>query len=224
MNFNLRCKEAELCWRTHSCLVWKGICILWKCSSCWAAPSHKGALALPILSQLQKIKVTNRNVYFCLLEPPLPISDYWFGLDFWNQWGNLLLWRFALKPSAVRPTALSFVSITRGVLIVYSPRPPLPSPHLHTHSQTTILDERLSIHCNSSCLYNRCGSTDVYVLYSRVHFYDFQIKDCVEEALWIFFIGQWRQPDVSLTSTATQWREEGRYWFHHPKNHPQVKD
>lgn len=49
------------------------------------------------------------------------------------------------------------------------------------HSQTTILDERLSIHCNSSCLYNRCGSTDVYVLYSRVHFYYLQIKDCVEE-------------------------------------------
>lgn len=49
------------------------------------------------------------------------------------------------------------------------------------HSQTMILDERWSIHCNSSCLYNRCGSTDVYVLYSRVHFYYLQIKDCVEE-------------------------------------------
>ena len=54
------------------------------------------------------------------------------------------------------------------------------------HSQTTILDERLSIHCNSSCLYNRCGSTDVYVLYSRVHFYYLQIKDCVEEDHGLF--------------------------------------
>lgn len=57
---------------THTFLVLKGICVLWKCSSRWAAPSHKGALALPILSQLQKNKVTNRNVYFCLLEPPSP--------------------------------------------------------------------------------------------------------------------------------------------------------
>lgn len=55
------------------------------------------------------------------------------------------------------------------------------------HSQTTILDKRLSIHCNSSCLYNRCGSTDVYVLYSRVHFYYLQIKDCVEEDHGFFF-------------------------------------
>lgn len=55
------------------------------------------------------------------------------------------------------------------------------------HSQTTILDKRLSIHCNSSCLYNRCGSTDVYVLYSRVHFYYLQIKDCVEEGHGFFF-------------------------------------
>lgn len=38
-----------------------------------------------------------------------------------------------------------------------------------------------SIHCNSSCLYNRCGSNDVYVLYSRVNFYYLQIKDCVED-------------------------------------------
>ena len=50
-------------------------------------------------------------------------------------------------------------------------------------SQTTNLDERWSIHCNSSCLYNRCGSTDVYVLYSRVHFYYLQIKDSVKENL-----------------------------------------
>lgn len=78
-----------------------------------------------------------------------------------------------LKPSTVWPTVLSFVSITPGILIVYSPQLP--------RSQTTILDERLSIHCNSSCLYNRCGSTDVYVLYSRVHFYYLKIKDCVEE-------------------------------------------
>lgn len=56
------------------------------------------------------------------------------------------------------------------------------SPH------TTILDERISIHCNSSCLYNRRGSTDVYVLYSRVHFYYLKIKDCVEEHGGSFFI------------------------------------
>lgn len=78
-----------------------------------------------------------------------------------------------LKPSTVWLTVLSFVSITSGILIVYSPQLP--------RSRTTILDERLSIHCNSSCLYNRCGSTDVYVLYSRVHFYYLKIKDCVEE-------------------------------------------
>lgn len=46
----------------------------------------------------------------------------------------------------------------------------------------------LSIHCNSSCLYNRRGSTDVYVLYSRVHFYYLKIKDCVEEYGGVFFI------------------------------------
>lgn len=69
------------------------------------------------------------------------------------------------------------------------------------HSQTTILDKRLSIHCNSSCLYNRCGSTDVYVLYSRVHFYYLQIKDCVEEGHGFFFFClqiEWCQVIVKL--------------------------
>jgi len=32
-----------------------------------------------------------------------------------------------------------------------------------------------SIHCNISCLYSRRGSNNVYVLYSRVHFYYLQI-------------------------------------------------
>lgn len=39
-----------------------------------------------------------------------------------------------------------------------------------------------SIHCNIT-LYSRRGSNNVYVLYSRVHFYYLQIKDCVEEHL-----------------------------------------
>lgn len=44
-----------------------------------------------------------------------------------------------------------------------------------------------SIHCNISCLYSRRGSNNVYVLYSRVHFYYLQIKDCVEEIVHWFY-------------------------------------
>lgn len=85
---------------------------------------------------------------------------------------------FLLKHLAVRPTAPFLCQYYSRNTDCLQPMAP--------HSQTTILDERWSIHCNSSCLYNRCGSTDVYVLYSRVHFYYLQIKDCVEEERGLF--------------------------------------
>lgn len=46
------------------------------------------------------------------------------------------------------------------MLIVYNFCPPLKQKENH----------KKSIHCNISCLYNRCGSNDVYVLYFKKRF------------------------------------------------------
>lgn len=157
----------------------KGICVLWMCSSRWAALSHKGALiGLYFCPSCRKTSRTNWNkVYFLLLKSPSPCL-------------SLLVWTGLLKPmrNLILQTYFADVSVETlgGVadcpfLCQYYSRNTDCLQPMAPHSQTTILDERLSIHCNSSCLYNRCGSTDVYVLYSRVHFYYLQIKDCVEE-------------------------------------------
>lgn len=112
----------------------KGICVLWMCSSRWAAPSHKEApIGLYFCPSCRKSCRTNWNkVYFLLLKSPFPLFIT-IGLD-WTSKANknlilqTFLRMFLLKPLAVWPTALSFVSITPGILIVYSPWLPTPKP------------------------------------------------------------------------------------------------
>lgn len=121
---------------------------------------------------------------------PIGTKFTFFSLNPLSPGLSLLVWTGLLKPmrNLILQTYFADVSVETlgGVadcpfLCQYYSRNTDCLQPMAPNSQTTILDERLSIHCNSSCLYNRCGSTDVYVLYSRVHFYYLQIKDCVEE-------------------------------------------
>lgn len=140
----------------------------------------------------------------------------------------LLVWTGLLKPmrNLVLQTYFADVSVETlgGVadcpfLCQYYSRNTDCLQPMAPHSQTTILDERQSIHCNSSCLYNRCGSTDVYVLYSRVHFYYLQIKDCVEEDHG-FFEREWPRfyceagvSELHLTPSMWLWQFVLHRWF-----------
>lgn len=161
-----------------------------QCLSCWVATRHKWAPIglyfdfVPVAEkQAEPIgaKFTFSSWKPCFFFPPFIT----IGLD-WTSKANkkpgiaddIFCRFFLLKHLAVRPTAPFLCQYYSRNTDCLQPMAP--------HSQTTILDERWSIHCNSSCLYNRCGSTDVYVLYSRVHFYYLQIKDCVEEERGLF--------------------------------------
>lgn len=167
---SLRHKHSWSCWREVA-----------SCGCARAAERHwasRGANRPLYLSQLQKSK-QNQLEQSLLSSPSIPFPCL-----------LLLVWTGLLKPmrNLILQTYFADVSVETlgGVadcpfLCQYYSRNTDCLQPMAPHSQTTILDERLSIHCNSCCLYNRCGSTDVYVLYSRVHFYYLQIKDCVEE-------------------------------------------
>lgn len=188
--------------QTHkrSLVLFRGICF-W-CLSRWAVPSHKGAVMGIYFGWSCRKKKNFKKADPIILNHPHPcvMTMVWSGLL--KPLRDLVLQTY-FADVFVHPWRCGRLPFPLSVL--------LQECWLFTAhgSQTTILDERQSIHCNSSCLYNRCGSTDVYVLYSRVHFYYLQIKTVWKKSLAFFY-------HSIITLLGSSWQQRQFYilgWF-----------
>lgn len=130
----LELKNLTSTWLTDTqtfLVLLRGICVLPMCSSCWAALSHKEALIG--LYSSPRCRSNRQNQLEQSLPkslPPCLLLLVWTGLL--KPMRNLFLQTYfadvSVETLGVWSTALSFVSITSGILIVYSPWLPTPKP------------------------------------------------------------------------------------------------